>query len=126
VDARKAKPILDAAYDDALGVTASFNRNVLLHLNRRFGFDFPLQGFAHRGFYDESRGRIEMHLESVGEQVVHLGDRERRFAAGERIHTENSYKYRREDFEELLRRAGFGAVRSWTDAQDSYFVFYAS
>jgi L-histidine Nalpha-methyltransferase len=125
VDGKKGKPLLDAAYDDALGVTAAFNRNALLHLNRRFGFDFALDGFAHRGFYEESRGRVEMHLEAVREQTVSLGDRARRFAAGERIHTENSYKYRRHDFEALLRRAGFGAIRAWSNAGEGYYVFYA-
>jgi dimethylhistidine N-methyltransferase len=126
VDGKKDKPRLDAAYDDALGVTAAFNRNMLLHLNRRFGFDFALDGFVHRGFYNEALGRVEMHLESVAEQEVHLGARRRRFAAGERIHTENSYKYRRAEFEVLLKNAGFGALRSWSSPDEGYFVFYAS
>ena len=65
--------MLDAAYDDALGVTAAFNRNALLHLNQRFGFDFALEAFVHRGFYNEREGRIEMHLEAARDQVVHLG-----------------------------------------------------
>jgi len=65
VDGKKAKPVLDAAYDDPLGVTAAFNRNVLLHLNRRFGFDFALDGWTHRGFYNAQAGRIEMHLEAA-------------------------------------------------------------
>ena len=127
VDGKKQKGVLDAAYDDALGVTAAFNRNVLLHLNRRFGFDFQLYGFEHKGFYDEALGRIEMHLESVRDQSVDLGGGlARRFAAGERIHTENSYKYAAPEFERLLREAGFGAVRRWSDAGQGYFVFYAS
>jgi dimethylhistidine N-methyltransferase len=126
VDGKKAKPVLDAAYDDALGVTAAFNRNALLHLNRRFGFDFALDGFVHRGFYNEGAGRIEMHLESLRAQRVRLGDRGRDFAAGERIHTENSYKYREEEFRALLARAGFRAVRAWTNADRGYFVFYAT
>ncbi len=126
VDAKKARTVLDAAYDDALGVTAAFNRNALLHLNKRFGFDFALDGFTHRGFYDESRGRIEMHLESLREQTVSLGEAQRCFAAGERIHTENSYKYRRDEFEALLQRAGFAAIQAWSNADEGYFVFYAS
>ena len=126
VDGKKAKPVLDAAYDDPLGVTAAFNRNVLLHLNRRFGFDFALEGWAHRGFYDVQAGRIEMHLEATRDQVVHLGGDPRSFRAGERIHTENSYKYTREEFDALLRRAGFGAVFGWSDEDAAYHVFFAA
>ena len=126
VDGKKDREALDAAYDDALGVTAAFNRNLLLHLNRRFGFDFALDGFTHRGFYNESRGRIEMHLESLREQAVALDGRERRFSAGERIHTENSYKYRPEEFEALLRKAGFTSIRRWSSAGEGYQVFHAA
>jgi len=133
VDGKKDKPRLDAAYDDALGVTAAFNRNALLHLNRRFGFDFALDGFVHRGFYNEALGRIEMHLEAVAQQDVTLRPQDlnhapqrRRFAAGERIHTENSYKYTREEFAALLRGAGFGSLRSWASPDAGYFVFHAS
>jgi dimethylhistidine N-methyltransferase len=126
VDAKKDRAVLDAAYDDALGVTAAFNRNALAHLNRRFGFDFRLEAFAHRGFYNEAAGRVEMHLESIGEQAVRLGaDGARRFAAGERIHTENSYKYAAGEFEALLREAGFQQLRRWSAPGDAYFVFLA-
>jgi uncharacterized SAM-dependent methyltransferase len=126
VDGKKAKPALDAAYDDALGVTAAFNRNALLHLNTTFGFDFDLEGFAHRGFYNEGEGRVEMHLEALRPQAVNLGSRRREFTAGERIHTENSYKYRAEDFARLLGEAGFASVRRWASPGDGYFVFYAA
>jgi dimethylhistidine N-methyltransferase len=126
VDGKKAKPVLDAAYDDALGVTAAFNRNALLHLNGRYGFDFDLEGFRHRGFYNESEGRVEMHLESLLAQSVRLGDARRDFASGERIHTENSYKYHAGDFARLLRDAGFASVRRWASADDGYFVFFAA
>jgi dimethylhistidine N-methyltransferase len=126
VDGKKDKRRLDAAYDDSLGVTAAFNRNVLLHLNRRYGFDFALEGFAHRGFYNEDEGRIEMHLEAAADQVVQLGGTARRYAAGERIHTENSYKYDREEFEGMLREAGFGEVRCWPATGEAYYFFYAS
>ena len=125
VDAKKDRRVLDPAYDDALGVTAAFNRNVLLHLNKRFGFDFALDGYVHRAFYNEAEGRIEMHLESVRDQVVRIDGTTRRFAAGERIHTENSYKYSAPQFESLLRDAGFGALRRWSAPADSYFVFLA-
>ena len=126
VDGKKSKSTLDAAYDDALGVTAAFNRNALLHLNSRFGFDFALDGFVHRGFYNEPLGRIEMHLESLRDQSVRIGERTRRFAAGERIHTENSYKYRAGEFGDLLRKTGFESIRHWSSPDEGYFVFYAA
>jgi dimethylhistidine N-methyltransferase len=127
VDAKKDARRLDAAYDDALGVTAAFNRNVLSHLNRRFGFDFALEAFAHRGFYNAAAGRIEMHLEAVRATVVDLGaEASRRFEPGERIHTENSYKYAPHEFEALLRQAGFTRVTRWSDAAGDYSVFYAA
>ena len=125
VDGKKAAPLLDAAYDDALGVTAAFNRNVLLHLNGRFGFDFALDGFVHRGFYNAAQGRVEMHLEALRDQEVSLGTQRRAFAKGERIHTENSYKYHPAEFEALLRQAGFETIQHWTGADGGYFVFYA-
>jgi dimethylhistidine N-methyltransferase len=125
VDAKKARERLDAAYDDALGVTASFNRNVLLHLNRRFGFDFPLAAFVHRGFYNPQQGRIEMHLEATREVEVRLGEATRRFAPGERIHTESSYKYDAAEFEALLAGAGFAHRRLWRAPGDAYYVFFA-
>jgi dimethylhistidine N-methyltransferase len=125
VDAKKERSRLDAAYDDALGVTAAFNRNALVHLNRRFGFDFAVDGFVHRGFYNPAEGRIEMHLESTRDQVVHLRHASRRFAAGERIHTENSYKYTREEFEALLGEAGYTAIRAWGAKGADYYVFFA-
>jgi len=125
VDGKKDTAVLDSAYDDALGVTAAFNRNVLLHLNHRFGFGFDLDGFVHRAFYSAERGRIEMHLEAVREQVVRLDERTRRFEHGERIHTENSYKYHADEFEAVLREAGFKRVRRWTAGAGGYFVFYA-
>ncbi len=127
VDAKKDRAILDAAYDDSLGVTAAFNRNVLVHLNRRFGFDFLVEAFEHVAFYDEAAGRIEMHLEASIEQSVSLGSHAvRRFARGERIHTENSYKYRAQEFEGLLHKAGFDRVQRWSAPGDAYFVFLAS
>ncbi len=126
VDGKKDKATLDAAYDDALGVTAAFNLNVLRHLNARFGFDFDVSGFRHVGFYDEAQGRIEMHLESRREQVVRIDGHERRFLEGERIHTENSYKYRAAEFERLLEEAGFGSIRRWEPPSGGYYLFHAA
>ena len=126
VDGKKDRAILDAAYDDALGVTAAFNRNALNHLNSRFGFDFALDGYTHVGFYNDAKSRIEMHLESLRDQQVKLGSRTRRFAAGERIHTENSYKYYAREFQAVLGEAGFTRVQHWASAGDGFFVFYAT
>jgi L-histidine N-alpha-methyltransferase len=126
IDGRKPKHVLDAAYGDSLGVTAAFNRNVLLHLNRRFGFEFDHEAFAHRAFYDAARGRVEMHLEARRAHCVTLAGHVRPFATGERIHTESSYKYTAQDFETLLRDAGFASVTRWASPGDGYLVFCAA
>ena len=126
VDTKKAKARLDAAYDDALGVTALFNRNVLNHVNRILGSDFDPRHFVHRAFFVEPRGRIEMHLEATCDQSVMLDGVERHFRAAERIHTENSYKYTRDEFESLLALAGFATVRTWEDAAGDYAVYWAA
>ena len=126
VDTKKDKARLDAAYDDPLGVTAAFNRNVLNHVNRVLGSDFVPDAFAHRGFYNAQAGRIEMHLEATSAQTVMLDGKPRTYAAGERIHTENSYKYAPEEFSALLVRAGFGTLRCWQDARRDFAVFHAA
>ncbi len=126
VDTKKEKARLDAAYDDALGVTALFNRNVLNHVNRVLGSDFDPRAFAHRGFYAEAQGRVEMHLEARSAQAVLLDGETRVFAAGERIHTENSYKYTPDEFETLIACAGFATVRRWQDPRGDFAVFWAA
>jgi dimethylhistidine N-methyltransferase len=126
VDAKKDRARLEAAYDDALGVTALFNRNVLSHVNRILGSDFDVGGFRHRAFYSDAHGRIEMHLESVRDQEVTIDGVARRFAEGERIHTENSYKYAPDEFETLLALAGFATVRRWQDPAGDFTVFWAA
>ncbi len=126
VDAKKDPVRLAAAYDDALGVTAAFNRNVLRHLNALIGSDFDARAFAHRALYNAQAGRIEMHLEATTAQTVRLGSSHRRFEAGERIATEHSYKYAPEEFEALLRQAGFASIRCWRDEASAFLVFYAS
>jgi dimethylhistidine N-methyltransferase len=125
VDAKKSRPLLEAAYDDALGVTAAFNVNALRHLNGRFDFDFNIERFRHRALYNEAVGRIEMHLESRCEQKVTLGDVVRHFATGETIHTENSYKYSPDEFIRLLARAGFAHAQCWSDDKGWFNVFHA-
>lgn len=125
VDRVKDKAVLEPAYDDPLGVTAAFNRNLLLHVNALLGSDFAPARWRHVAFYDETAARIEMHLASDGAQTVRWPGGERRFADGERLHTENSYKWAPADFEALLRRAGFGPSVHWTDPQGWFSVFWA-
>jgi dimethylhistidine N-methyltransferase len=126
VDLVKDKEILDAAYDDALGVTASFNLNLLLHLNRLLGSDFNVRDWRHRAFFNPDESRIEMHLEARRDLRVAWNGGARRFAEGERIHTENSYKYTREGFITLLEQAGFKRCRTWTDARSWFMVCHAT
>jgi dimethylhistidine N-methyltransferase len=126
VDTKKEKARLDAAYNDALGVTAAFNLNVLHHVNTLADCDFTPSGFAHVAFYEPIKGRVEMHLESRYLQRVRIGKRERVFVQGERIHTENSYKFSPGEFANLLRSAGFTELRVWQDDAGDFAVFYAS
>ena len=125
VDLVKPSEVLEPAYDDALGVTAAFNRNLLPHLNRLIGADFALADWRHVAFFNARESRIEMHLEAARDATVRWPGGERRFAAGERIHTENSYKWRVEDFAALLARAGFSNPRHWQDARGWFAVFAA-
>ena len=126
VDLVKAKGVLDAAYDDELGVTAVFNLNALAHVNRLLGSDFLLRQWRHVAFFDEAKSRVEMHLEAREALTVCWPGGARRFAAGERIHTENSFKYTVEGFDALLRRAGYTSTRCWTDERQWFAVFAAS
>jgi dimethylhistidine N-methyltransferase len=125
VDLVKPTDILEQAYDDPLGVTAAFNRNLLRHLNALVGTDFAIDDWRHVAFFNAQASRIEMHLEAVKATVVHWADGERAFVAGERLHTENSYKWRSEDFADLLQAAGFRRVASWTDENGWFAVFRA-
>jgi len=124
VDLAKEDSILLAAYDDAAGVTAAFNRNLLVRLNRELDAEFEPEAFAHCALWNEAESRIEMHLKSHSAQRVQVGalgltvD----FAAGESIHTENSYKYRPGQAEALLAEAGFRAEATWTDARGWFAV----
>ncbi len=126
VDLIKDKAILDAAYDDALGVTAAFNLNALNNVNAVLGSDFDVGGWQHCGFYNQAMSRAEMHVEARLAVDVQWPGGSRRFAAGERIHTENSYKYSLEDFGALLRRTGFRHVTAWTDRRNWFALFYAT
>jgi dimethylhistidine N-methyltransferase len=121
-DLLKNRALLLAAYDDAEGVTARFNLNLLAHLNRELGADFDLSGFEHRAQFNEEASRIEMHLVSVRPQTVHIGDHTFSFDAGEVIVTEHSHKYSPEAFAELAASAGLEATASWTDEDDLFCV----
>lgn len=126
VDLVKEVAMLEAAYDDDLGVTAAFNLNLLKHLNRLLGADFDVRQWRHVARFDAAASRIEMHLEAREDLVVRWRGRQRRFAAGERIHTENSYKWTLPGFGDLLRQAGFGPIEHWTDERGWFAVFLAS
>jgi dimethylhistidine N-methyltransferase len=115
VDLPKDPVILLRAYDDAAGVTADFNRNLLHRLNREAGSDFDVEAFAHRARWNQAESRIEMHLESLRAQVIHLAGRDIRFSAGETIHTENSYKHGVAAFRALAGKAGWSAETVWMD-----------
>jgi uncharacterized SAM-dependent methyltransferase len=124
VDRVKDTPTLQAAYNDAQGVTAAFNRNVLARLNRELGADFQLDCFKHRAVFDEAASRIEMHLVSEVLQIVTIGGARIRFEAGESIWTESSYKYDRARLVALARSAGFTVARLWTDAESRFWVAF--
>ena len=126
IDLIKDAPVLQAAYDDAPGVTAAFNKNVLLNINDQLGADFDLRQWRHVALFNMQASRIEMHLEAVASTTVHWPGHARNFKAGERIHTENSYKYTLEGMTALLQQAGFNQVQHWTDAQGWFGVFWAS
>lgn len=114
VDMKKDREILEKAYNDAGGVTAAFNKNMLLHLNRELDGDFNPSLFEHLAFYNESEGRVEMHLVSREPQQVRIAGRSFRLEEGESIHTENSYKYSLREFQNLAGDC-FDPVETWTD-----------
>ena len=124
IDLRKEVAVLERAYNDIAGVTAAFNRNLLVRINREFGADFDPDAFRHSAFYDGERSRIEMHLVSVAEQRVQVGEAVFEFRAGESIHTENSYKYDVAEFAGKAARCGLNLDATWTDARNYFAVLY--
>ncbi|MCU1227957.1 MAG: methyltransferase [Acidobacteria bacterium] len=118
-DLRKPLDVLIPAYDDPLGVTAAFNKNVLVRINRELGANFDLAQFLHRATWDENLGRIEMHLVSRIAQRVHIATLgiDVDFAEGESIHTENSHKYDEASLRDLATRGGFNVTKSWMDSR---------
>jgi len=120
-DLRKSPTILEPAYDDPLGVTAAFNRNILARINRELGGNFDLASFTHRAFYNDAEGRVEMHLVSKKAQRVRIEGYEIAFEEGESIHTENSYKYDDATLHALADAGGFTINRRWCDSK-GYFA----
>ena len=124
IDLKKDPAILEAAYNDSEAVTAAFNLNLLVRIERELEADLCLEQFEHLAFYNQPRGRIEMHLRSTVPQTIRLDHTEVELAADETIHTENSYKYARDEFEPIAARAGFEAVETWTDEEGLFSVQY--
>ena len=124
VDLQKDRRVLERAYNDAAGVTAQFNKNLLARINRELGADFDLNRWQHHAIYNSTEGRIEIYLISDKEQAVHIGDREFQFRAGEEILTEYSYKHTIAGFIELARQGGFHFEQVWTDDARWFGVFY--
>jgi len=124
VDLKKDERILLDAYNDAKGVTARFNLNLLARINSEIGADFDLTAFEHHAPWNAEAGRIEMHLVSRVRQSVTVAGRQFEFAAGESIHTENSHKFTVEEFQDLARSAGFHPVTVWTDERDLFSIHY--
>jgi L-histidine N-alpha-methyltransferase len=121
-DLKKNPAVLEAAYNDALGVTSSFNLNVLARINRELNGAFDLRMFRHRAFYNDAAGRIEIYIESMSNHRVRIEklEMEIEFAAGELIHTENSYKYDMNGIRDLAAQTGFTLFRTWLDSQERF------
>ena len=124
VDLKKDPLILNAAYNDAQGLTAAFNLNLLYRIQRELGAEIKPQQFSHRAFYNDQLGRIEMHLVSQQQQAIKIGDQRFRFAADETIYTESSYKYSVQEFIELAARAGYVSRQVWVDADNLFSLHY--
>ena len=130
IDLVKATNVLEAAYDDAIGVTAAFNLNMLRHINQLLGANFDVRQWQHVALFNTVDSRIEMHVQAREALTLRWGTgdsvQERRFATGERIHTENSYKWTIAGFTDLLASAGFASSRVWTDSDSKFAVFWAA
>ena len=132
IDLQKDKEVLEAAYNDCQGVTAAFNFNILHHINSVLGTKFNAEYFEHKAIYSEVKGRIEMHLISTMDQIVKISDssvvngesKNIIFKAGESIHTENSYKYSKQGFTDLVEGAGFEVRECWSDDNNYFAMFY--
>lgn len=123
IDLKKDISKLEAAYNDSQGVTASFNKNILQHINQKLNANFNLDHFRHKAFYNNDEGRIEMHLVSTRNQTVIIEGQEFHFGRNESIHTENSYKYSKAEFNNLVNE-WFSMEKVWTDANDYFSIQY--
>ena len=124
VDLKKDFNILHRAYNDSQGVTAQFNKHLLVRMNQELDADFQLSQFGHYAFYNPGQSRIEMHLVSLKNQTVRIGESEIAFKLGESIWTESSYKYTLEEFAQLAASAGFTVEQVWTDPRKLFSVQY--
>ena len=124
VDLKKDPAILERAYNDRAGLNAAFNLNLLERINRELGGDIDIARFEHLAFYSEEEGRMELYLKSLADQTATIAGRHFLFAEGERVHTENSYKYAIPEFRALALRAGFRSVHTWTDQKALFSVHY--
>lgn len=125
VDLKKDIGRLERAYNDSRGITAEFNENLIERINRIFGCSIENTAFRHKAFYNQEKGRIEMHLESTRDQEITLDGRKISFRKGETIHTENSYKYSIEDFRKMMETSGLEQVVHWTDSGGNFALFSA-
>jgi dimethylhistidine N-methyltransferase len=123
-DLKKDPAVLVAAYDDAKGVTAAFNKNLLVRMNAELAADFDLDAFRHRAIWNEAKGRIEMHLESLRAQDVTIDGRRFAFDVGETIHTENSHKFTIAEFQAMAKTSGLSPRAAWTDPRERFSVHY--
>jgi dimethylhistidine N-methyltransferase len=123
-DLKKDPAILNAAYNDTAGYNAAFNLNLLARINRELDGDLALDGFEHVAFYNPQEGRVELYIRSLADQRAQVAGRQIRFACGELIHTENSYKYALTEFRALAARAGFRPIDAWTDGEELFSVQY--
>jgi uncharacterized SAM-dependent methyltransferase len=125
MDRTKPVDVLIRAYDDAAGVTAEFNLNLIHRINAELGGTIPVDAFRHRAIWNDRMSRIEMHLEAIRDVEFHVDEQPFAFRAGATIHTENSHKYGMRDSRLLLRAAGWAVVREWTDPQDQFALVLA-
>ncbi|MCV2886201.1 L-histidine N(alpha)-methyltransferase [Aestuariibacter sp. AA17] len=122
IDLRKDISILEPAYNDAAGVTAAFNKNILSHINRELSANFNPTNFIHKAIWNDALSRIEMHLLSTSAQEYSVGEHTFYFGEGESIHTENSYKYSVDGFQALAKESGYTSENVWVDAQDLFSI----
>lgn len=123
-DLRKDSEVLNAAYNDSEGLTAEFNLNLLVRINAELGADFDLTAFRHVAYFNAEKSRIEMHLEALSDQRVSIGEAEFEIRKGERIHTENSYKYSIAEFQGLAQSAGLTPTAAWQDSNQLFSVHF--